>query len=75
MSNKKKNNNHNSKAPEKQEVKKPIGKEYIVKKDLGFKKRNYFIGNKNVLLIAGEGIDEDTYNLFNDYCKKTFFEA
>lgn len=49
-------------------------KGHKVRKDLGFEKRNYFIEGKNVLLIAGEEIDEETYNLFNDYCKKTFFE-
>lgn len=49
-------------------------KGHKVRTDLGFEKRNYFIEGKNVLLIAGEEIDEETYNLFNDYCKKTFFE-
>lgn len=67
------------KKPENKVIKekKPDGKKYKVRSDLGFKKRNYFIDNKNknVLLIAGEIIDEETFNLFNDYCKKTFFEV
>ncbi len=63
-----------TKTPEIKDEPKVKDKMYKVRKDLGFEKRNYFIGNKNVLLVAGEGINEETYNLFNDYCKKTFFE-
>lgn len=57
---------------EKKTIKKSKG--HKVRTDLGFEKRNYFTGGKKILLIAGEEIDEEFYNLFDDYCKKTFFE-
>lgn len=52
------------------------GKKYKVKsaKDLGFEKRNYFIGNKNVLITAEGEVDESTYNAFSDKAKSKFFE-
>lgn len=45
-------------------------------KELGFKKRNYFLPstNKKYIIIAGEAVDEKTYNLFSYYCKKVFFK-
>jgi len=51
-------------------------KKYKVKsaKDLGFEKRNYYIGNKNVLIAAGGEVDEVTYNAFSDKAKEKFFE-
>lgn len=77
MANKKKEYvNENVEITEKVDEKKTSkkAKGFKVRKDLGFEKRNYFIEGKKVLLIAGEEIDEETYNLFNDYCKKTFFD-
>lgn len=51
-------------------------KQYKVRTDLGFTngKRNYFIDNVNYLLVEGEYVDETVYNLFDEYCKKVFFE-
>jgi len=78
-----KNNSNKPKAekiekiePEITEVKevKSNHKAYIVRDDLGFKKRNFHTGSKLVLLIAGEEVDEKTYNLFSSYCKETFFK-
>ena len=65
----------NTQKKEKQkEVQKEVQtKKRIVSKKLGFVKRNYFIGDRNVLLVAGQEVDEETYNLFNDHCKKVFF--
>ena len=51
------------------------GNKYTVKSDLGFTKRNYSVGGKRILLVAGEWITEADYLLFNDRCKKLFFEA
>ena len=58
------------------EVSEPIKKtkQFKVRKDLGFEKRNYFIDGRNILLVAGESVDTETYNLFDDHCKKVFFE-
>jgi len=45
-------------------------------KRMGFAngKRNYFVGDRNVLLIEGEIVDNDIYELFNDRAKEVFFE-
>ena len=42
-------------------------------KDCGFKARNYYINNRNVLLVAGKGIEEDDYNRFSDAAKEKYF--
>ena len=49
---------------------------YKVKSDLSFidGKRNYFIGDKNVVLIEGETISNEDYELFNDRAKEMLFE-
>ncbi len=44
-----------------------------VKIDCGFKSRNYYINTRNVLLIAGKGIDEDDYNCFSEAAKEKYF--
>lgn len=74
----KKNNGQKKQADKKLEAEKdsdPVVKKYKVKsaKQIGFEKRNYFIGNKNVLIVAGTEVDESTYNAFSDEAKKTFF--
>ena len=58
------------------EKKAPKVKMYKIKseKQLGFEKRNYFIDNKNVLIVAGGEVDKETYDLFDDYAKDIFFE-
>lgn len=51
-------------------------KTYKVKeaKDLGFEKRNFFIGTKNYLLVAGAEVDQETFDQFNAKAQKIFFE-
>ncbi|MCK5603424.1 hypothetical protein KAR91_16180 [Candidatus Pacearchaeota archaeon] len=74
----KKNTNTSNDKPSDKVIKTPEkkGKMYKIKseKQLGFKKRNYFIDNKNVLIVAGGEVDEKTYHLFDDYARKIFFE-
>jgi len=47
---------------------------YIVRDDLGFEKRNYFIDGQKILLEAGKPVSNEIYNLFSDYCKEIFFK-
>ena len=42
-------------------------------KDCGFKSRNYYINGRNVLLVAGEGIEEEDYNCFSQAAKEKYF--
>lgn len=71
-------------AEEIQEVSKPIeekkiekkGKTYKVKTGLGFEngKRSFFEDGRNILLIEGQTVSEEDYNIFNDRAKELFFE-
>lgn len=81
----KKNNNKENKSEDEKVVDEKVveseGKKtakYFVKseKEIGFKKRNYFIAstNKKYLIVADAEIDEKTYNLFGDKAKKIFFK-
>lgn len=54
-------------------VEAPKSKKYIVRDDLGFKKRNYHNGVKIITLVAGKEVDEVTYSQFSAYCKEVFF--
>lgn len=53
---------------------KPKGKKYLIREDLGWEKRNFHTGTEKVQLVAGEEVDEKTYNLFSSYCKEVFFK-
>lgn len=70
-----KNNTTKKVDTQKPTEKKPVEKKfkYKVKIDCGFKSRNYYINNRNVLLIAGEGIEEEDYNCFTDIAKEKYF--
>lgn len=75
--NKKPQNKQAEKAPEKElEAVNTEVKQYKVRPDLGFisGKRNYYIGNKNVLIVQGGFVSEEDYNLFDEASKKVFFE-
>ena len=57
---------------EKKEVnkaEKKVSKGYKVKQNVGFKRRNYMVGNKTYTLIAGEKVSDEVYNLFNELIK------
>lgn len=58
--------------------KNPVEKKFNhkVKKaiDCGFKSRNYYINNRNVLLVAGEGIEDKDYDCFSDAAKEKYFD-
>ena len=72
------------KHEEKQEGTEPIeekkieekGKTYRVKTGLGFEngKRSFFEDGRNILLIEGEAVSEEDYNIFNERAKELFFE-
>ncbi len=77
----KKNHNTNKKVytqktTEEKVVEKPVEEKFKhkVKVDCGFKKRNYYINNRNVLLVAGKEIKEDDYNCFSKVAKEKYFE-
>jgi len=53
---------------------KVAAKRYRVKTTVSFKKRNYSIDGKNILLIAGEEVTEATRNKFKAKCQEVFFE-
>ena len=75
--NKKPQNKQAEKAPEKElEAVNTEVNQYKVRTDLGFisGKRNYYIGNKNVLIVQGGFVSEEDYNLFDEASKKVFFE-
>ena len=71
----KKKNNTKPPLTEKLAETDPKVKTFKVKseKELGFKKRNYYIGNKNCMIVADAEVDEEIYNAFSDYAKKIFF--
>lgn len=62
---------------EKTTEKKPVEKKFKHKvkteKECGFKSRNYYINNKNVLLVAGKGIEEADYDCFSNAAKEKYF--
>ncbi len=60
--------------PKKEKAKKETENKFIVRDDLGFKKRHFHTGSEMVILEAGKEVDEKTYNQFSDYCKKVFFK-
>jgi hypothetical protein len=72
------------KNEEKQEGTEPIeekkiekkAKAYRVKTGLGFEngKRSFFEDGRNILLIEGETVSEEDYNIFNERAKELFFE-
>ena len=75
--NKKPQNKQAEKAPEKElEAVNLKVNQYKVRSDLGFisGKRNFFIGNKNVLIVQGGYVSKEDYNLFDEASKKVFFE-
>lgn len=75
MSNK--NKNYTTKKVDTQKTtEKTVEKKFKhkVKVDPGFKSRNYYINNRNVLLVAGKEIDEDDYNCFSHAAKEKYFE-
>ena len=61
-----------AKATEKKVEKKKL---YKVKaeKELGFKKRNYYINGKNHLIEAGKEVDEDVVKAFTKEAQQRFF--
>lgn len=77
MANKHKNSTTKKVDTEKPTEKKTVEKKFKHKvkseKDCGFKSRNYYINNRNVLLEAGKGIDEDDYNCFSEAAKEKYF--
>ena len=72
------------KHEEKQEGAEPIEEKKIEKKakvhrvktGLGFEngKRSFFEDGRNILLIEGEAVSEEDYNIFNERAKELFFE-
>jgi len=75
-----KKNNNNTTTTKKVDTQKPTEKKTVEKKfkhkvkiDCGFKSRNYYINSRNVLLIAGEGIEEEDYNCFSEAAKEKYF--
>ncbi len=61
---------------EENEAIEPKKKGFKVKNNLGFEngKRSFFEGGRNILLIEGEIVSKEDYDLFSDRAQQLLFE-